>query len=95
MQTFPLGSNVRFSGAFTDLIAGAAADPTTVTCKVKNPAGTEASYTAVTKDAVGQYHYDLTLTTPGAWVVRWVGAGAIIASDEMNVYAQPSKFAAP
>jgi hypothetical protein len=56
------GQLVRISGSFT--LNGADQDPTTITFKVKTPAGVMSSYThaagEITKDATGKYHKDIS-----------------------------------
>jgi len=41
------------------------------------------------KAAVGVYKLTLVPTTPGVWVVRWVGVGAIAATDEKTYGVKP------
>lgn len=86
LSTFDIGDLVRVTAAFTD-IAGVAADPTTVTLEVKNPAGARAVYTsatspAVVNSAVGSYYCDVPVALAGRWSYRWVGSGAVIAAAE-------------
>lgn len=77
-STIRLGANFRTQGAF--------ADPTTVTLKVKDPAGTVTTYTyagaAIIKDAVGRYHRDITPNTPGQWYYRFFATGTVEATIE-------------
>lgn len=83
--TVPLGSQVRLTGTFTNLLTGLPADPTTVTLYVEQPgAATVTPYTTlngVVKDSVGVYHYDLLLNLSGTWWWAWVGVGAIVAAQ--------------
>ena len=102
MQTIALGSRGRFAETFTDLtgVTGTPADPTTVTVKLRDPFGTETSYTLaagqVVRDALGLYHFDSPVfTVAGEWVVRWVGAGAIVAAHEYVFRVEKSAFTAP
>ena len=54
-------------------------DPTTLTLYVTDPSGTATSYTyageGITKDSVGDYHKDLTVTTVGKWWYGFKGTG--------------------
>jgi hypothetical protein len=82
MSDYIEGQLVRLSAAFTDA-AGAAADPTTVTLKYLPASAPGATTTTLTypedteivKDSTGNYHYDLPLDDPGAWVWRWESTG--------------------
>jgi len=75
----------RFTVTFTD-INGAAADPTTVTIKVRPPDG--ATVTAVNTDSpvlvtnsgVGVYYYDYTYSQEGRHFIEWSGGGALVAA---------------
>lgn len=56
-------------------------DPTTVVCKVRDPAGTQTTYTygsdaELTKTATGVYSMKLLLDSPGIWWFEWVGSSA-------------------
>jgi hypothetical protein len=56
--------------------AGTAADPGTLTLRVKAPSGTVATYlygtaAEVVRDGVGAYHADILLDAAGMWVWRW------------------------
>ena len=88
MNTYPEGSNVRFSTVFQVPGTGAAVDPTTVTFKIKRPdTGVVVTYTYppagnIVKDSTGNYHADYTCDFPGEWYYRWEGAGAYIGANE-------------
>jgi hypothetical protein len=94
MAKYDKGDLVRLSAAFT--VAGVATDPTTVTLKVQDPSGNEATYTyalgQVTKDSAGAYHYDLAIDETGLWTYRWAGTGAVVTAGEANLYARRSAF---
>lgn len=99
MQTAKLGSRWRFTETFTDLVANAVTDPTTVVLKLKDPSGVETSYTyaaaQIARDSVGVYHFDVTFSMVGQWTARWVAGGALIAADEFFFRVEASAFAAP
>lgn len=88
------GTLVRISATFT--VSGAATDPTTVTLKVRSPAGTVSTYTygagQVTKDSVGNYHKDVDASTSGRWLYRWEGTGTAQAADESAFDIEASAF---
>lgn len=80
---------VRLTGAFT--VAGVATDPTTVTCEVKDPTGVITTYASPVKDSVGNYHQDVTVTTPGIWYYEWDGAGTVVAQAETFFVVSPTQ----
>lgn len=95
-----LGSEIRFTETFTDLIAGTVADPTTVTLKFRDPNGVETAFTYaggdIIKDSTGVYHYDFTPAVAGKpWRYRWVATGAIVAADEQQFEVLKSGFVNP
>jgi hypothetical protein len=47
------------------------------------------------RDAVGVYHFDVTLALPGQWVARWVAGGVLVAADEILFRVTASAFASP
>lgn len=91
-NNYMVGQAVRLSAVFSNS-AGTAADPTTITCKVRNPAGTIASYTP-TKDSTGNYHYDVTIASDGngEWLFRFEGTGAVTAAEESSFWVRDSAF---
>jgi hypothetical protein len=99
MQTFKFGQRARFSVTFTDLIAGAVSDPTTVALKLRDPSGTETVYTLagaqVIRASAGMYYFDVTLGVRGEWLARWVGSGSLVAVDELKFRVEASGFTSP
>lgn len=81
---YALNALVRLSNTFRS-VAGAVADPTTVSLTVTAPGGTVTTYTyaaaEITKDSTGVYHKDLTANETGVWLYTWAGAGAVVATD--------------
>jgi hypothetical protein len=65
------------------------ADPTTVTLRYEDPSGnvTVVPAGSITNDSTGVYHYDLNVDEAGVWEYRFIGTGAIVASN-------PEKFLA-
>ena len=84
------GDLVRIAGSFTNA-AGAAADPTSVTLRVRCHA--DSVYTTeITNDSVGSYHYDYTVPSIGkakrrTIYYRWEGTGAVQAVEEGSFVA--------
>ncbi len=80
-----VGETVELSAAFRDRL-GALADPTSITLRIKSPAGVTSAKTYaagdITKDSTGRYHYDLLLTASGRWEFRFEAAGAVAAIGE-------------
>lgn len=71
MANFPYGTMVELKAVLTNP-AGAAYDPTTVTFKVKNPAGTVSTYVYLTdpevvKEATGVYSMYQVCESHGPW----------------------------
>jgi uncharacterized protein YfaS (alpha-2-macroglobulin family) len=87
MQTrYDNGDLVRCTAAFTDT-AGTAIDPTTVSFRVKDPAGTITTYaygtdSELVKDSTGNYHVDIDANTDGIWAYRFSSTGAGQAAAE-------------
>lgn len=94
---FSIGSTWRTQATFRS--AGAATDPTTITLKVRDPAGTETPYTyalsQVTRSGVGVYYKDLTTNASGRWIARWIGTGTVPEADEESIEVAPSMFTTP
>ncbi len=81
---------VRISAAFTDL-DGVPTDPTTVTFRVKDPAGAVAVHTGdVEHDGDGEYHLDADATEAGEWFYRVEGTGAVQESGEGSFVVRTS-----
>lgn len=85
MNHYVQGQLVRVYMRFKD-DDGALADPTSVTLKVENPAGTVSTYTYagghITKESTGVYFYDIDANQAGRWYYRTVGAGALQAAGQ-------------
>jgi hypothetical protein len=92
MANYSVGCEARLSATFTSS-SGVVADPTTVTLKIKDPSKSAMTYTSGwVKDSTGVYHFDLTLTKPGAWYYRWIGTGTVVAAAEGSLTVQKSEF---
>lgn len=91
MGAYPsIGNVARLSCSFTD-DTNTLADPTTVTVMVNTPNGV--STETPDRDSTGEYHYDLSLTTPGEYTYRFVGTGAIEAqSADTQFFVPPETF---
>lgn len=96
--TYYVGSEARLTVKFYDITGLILTDPTAITIKVRNPAGTETTHTYgvdVVKDSVGVYHYDQTFNLEGVWYYRGIGTGAVVGAAEKRVVVQISPFTTP
>jgi hypothetical protein len=93
------GATVRLQATFA--VSGVNTDPTTVTLKVKDAAGTTSTYTyalaQVTKSAVGVYYKDVALTlesgrAQGSLTYRWIGTGAAAGVGEETIVIAGSEI---
>lgn len=90
---YDIGDLRRLSVAFKD-INGAAADPTTVTFRMRKPDGTVTTYvfgtdSELVKDSVGNYHVDWTFALAGRHVWRFEGsAGGPVTTEEQDAYTR-------
>ncbi len=71
-------------------------DPTAITLKVKNAAGTTSTYTyalgEITKSSTGIYYKDISLTDDGIWYYRFIGTGTVAAAAEGSFEVRRSEF---
>lgn len=84
-------ATVHDSGANVYALVGTAADPTTVTLKVKDPSGAVTTYSSTTKDSTGNYHQDITPAIAGTWFYQWTGTGTVVAESEGFFIVTPSQ----
>lgn len=96
MNAYKVGASVRCSAVFTNDL-GAAVDPSTVTFRLRTPAGTVTSYAYGTdaqlvKDATGNYHVDLSASQAGRWTYRFEGTGAAPSADEAQFAVESSRI---
>lgn len=94
MNTYDIGDVARVRSAFT--VEGAATDPTTVTLWIKDPAGTETSYTyalsQLTRVSAGVFYRDISCSAAGIWTYRFVGTGACIAAGKSTFRVSSDPF---
>lgn len=72
-------------------------DPTTVTFKFKDPAGTITTRTygiadEITKVSTGVYRCSFVVTDSGSWWYRWTSTGTVNAARQRMIQARPSEF---
>lgn len=91
MDSYVQGALVRTTATFTNE-AGAAADPTVVTVRVKSPQAAVTSYVygtdpEVIKSSTGVYYMDVDTTSEaGLWSVNWSGTGAVQAAVQEKFF---------
>jgi len=82
------GQTYKFPATFRNA-ANVLTDPTTVTFRIRDPAGTETAYvygvgTDVVRASVGSFYVIRQLTTAGEWRCRAEGTGTVAAVDELD-----------
>jgi hypothetical protein len=92
-NVFNIGDEARVTATFK-AANGALVDPTEVVVKVRTPEGVETEDTP-TRASTGVYYYDLALTAPKKWNVRFVGTGAAVAANERQLNVRESAFEDP
>jgi hypothetical protein len=105
MSIYYIGDVARCTLTFRTVLPdgsqGAITDPTTVTAKVRTPAGAETSYvfgvaSELVKDSTGIYHIDVPCLVSGKYVVRGIGTGAVpTGSADHIVRVAETDFASP
>lgn len=88
-MAYDVGDGVRFKATITDL-DGSAADPTTVTVKIRDPSGNTETLVYgvdgdVKKSGTGIYYVDRTIDEAGVWRHRWAGTGAVVVAEEAGL----------
>lgn len=94
MNAYDIGDVATLASAFT--VSGTPTDPTTITLKVKTPAGVETTYTyaaaELTRASAGVFTRDQDCTEAGVWTYRFVGTGAVKAAGERTFNVRRSVF---
>jgi hypothetical protein len=93
VNTFELGNLVRLSCEFSDTATGALVDPTTVTFRIRTPAGSVIEHTypdIVQKSAQGKYYVDWPVALPGRYTYRFFSTGIGMASRDKVFVVQPA-----
>lgn len=94
MNVYDLDCKIRLSAAFIDAVNDTPADPTSVTLYVKTPDGSVTTYTYpddVSKDSVGNYHYDFSTSQIGKHYYRYKGTGAVEFAGEVEFRVEKSQ----
>ncbi len=92
-MTWHVGDVTKAQVTFT--LNGSAADPTTVTLTVTDPAGTATAYTyadaQITRSGAGVFYRNCSLTSAGSWHFRMVGTGAVAAVADGSLFVKPAR----
>lgn len=87
---YDVGDGIYIVATFRDL-TGTAADPTSVTFRLKDPTGTVTTPSVLT-GSTGVYAAEFTVTRHGTWAYRWEGTGAVQAAEEGKILVRASNF---
>ena len=87
---YTLGQTVRVTAAVKD-VAGVAADPSAVSVKLKDPAGSTTT-NAMSRSATGAYYWDFIPTLAGQHLVRIETTGTIVTATEGGFLVANSSF---
>lgn len=98
MNSANIGSEMRYHGAFDDLITGVPIDPDVVTFSALAPDGTETNYIYGTdaeleQDSTGRYHVDIILNQAGHWYINFNSSGNGAGGDEYQTLVRNRKSA--
>ena len=90
------GEVVRIALSLANTL-GAAVDPGELLIKVRAEGQAILTYTygvgiQIVRDALGEYHIDLPLPTPGTWYYRWEFSGANAGANEGSITVDPGYF---
>jgi hypothetical protein len=92
-KTYDIGDKVTLKATFKNTSC-VIADPTAVSIKIREPDGSENSYSPLKVDT-GIYSYDLTFDAHGVWYYRWIGTGAVHTAGEGRIVVRKSDFDTP
>ena len=96
VNIYDQGDLVRIASSFKD-IAGVDKDPTTIIFRTKRPDASVQSLTygidlSIVRDAVGKYHYDLSLDQAGEYHYRVEATGAVQAAGQNKLRARSTNI---
>lgn len=82
MDNLIVGNTYRLRGTFRTVLR-ILANPTTVTLRIEDPDGNVevVASGSITNESTGVYYYDFAPDQAGRWYYRFIGAGAVIATN--------------
>jgi hypothetical protein len=91
LNKYDKGDKVRSQMVFT--VNGVPTDPTTITAKVRTPAGVTTPYVygsdaEVVRVSTGVYRIDISAAQSGLYHVKWVGVGTAEAVEEDSFFVR-------
>lgn len=95
-NVYDKGDKVRIGASFT--LDDTMTDPSNPYIQVKDPSGNiESASTACagdgwTKNADGDFHFDVTLDESGMWHYRWSGSGDVVAATTGHFSVRETEF---
>lgn len=97
-NSYPFGSLIRFSVAFTQVGTTTPVDPTDVALSILQLPNASQVFTylggQIIRDGVGLYHYDFLPSAPGRWQYAFKGTGAVEAGTVNALFTvENSNFA--
>lgn len=92
MDVINVGNRITLVGTFRNT-SRALADPTTVTLRHEDPSGNVTAVAAgsITRESLGVYTFDLDVDEAGMWYYRFIGDGALIATNPEQFLAEASR----
>lgn len=93
---YDVGDTIRFLFTFCDE-DGTVADPVDPTIIIREPDGTETTYTGgqLTNPEVGVYYRDQVVDAAGKWYGRGKATNPFVTADEVTANAKTSAFDVP
>lgn len=86
-ESYIQGEVARIGLNVTDF-SGSPGDPANLELQIRDPnGGLSTLTTAIVRDALGSFHYDLTLTLAGSYSYLWTSQGNNQGVSEGSIYA--------
>ena len=89
MASIHVGDLHRVSATFRNA-AGVPTNPTSVTFRLRTPAGVVTTPAPVS-DGSGVYHYDVNVTQVGRYEYAFSGTGSVVAAEPGDFYVQRAR----
>lgn len=104
MTVYDIGDRPTITATFRtapESEGGTLVDPTTVTVRVRTPAGTETLYTSPTASIVNSstgvwvFTFPAAFDAAGDWFVRFRGTAGTLTAAEQKLTVRPTAFTTP